>query len=408
MHYCRHCASALELPFIDLGHQPPSNAYLTHEQLDEAQCTYPLKVYTCTHCWLVQSPAHAAPNELFTEDYAYFSSMSQSCLTHARDYVTAMQARFGLDSGDLICEIASNDGYLLQYALADGMRILGVEPTAAAAQVARGKGIRTETRFFGTTPAAQLLDIYGPAALMPANNVLAHVPDINDFAAGFAVMLAPEGVATFEFPHLMSLLGGLQFDTIYHEHYSYLSLIAVTRILTQAGLRIFDVEELATHGGSLRVFACRERAAHETQPTVADFLRREEAAGLKSEVAYGTLQRAAETIKNDLLTFLIRESKAGRRVAGYGAAAKGNTLLNFSGVRRDLLSFVCDRAPLKQGRYLPGSHIPICSPEQLAKDHPDTVLILPWNIAAEVVQQQACVREWGGRFAVAVPEFRFL
>ena len=408
MHICRHCATPLSRVLIDLGHQPPSNAYLTAEALAKPEITYPMRVFVCESCWLVQLPAHAAAEELFTEDYAYFSSMSKSWLDHAKRYVSAMTERFGLTDSDLITEIASNDGYLLQYAKAEGLHVLGVEPTAAAAAAAREKEIETVEIFFGEQTARQLVDEYGQASLMPANNVLAHVPDINDFVAGFAVMLAPQGVATFEFPHLLSQLQGLQFDTIYHEHYSYLSLTAAKRILAEQGLRVFDVEELPTHGGSLRVYACHEGAEHRSSDAVEEFLKREEDAGLTSGAAYENLQPAAEKIKDDLLAFLIEEKRAGRSVAGYGAAAKGNTLLNFAGVRSDLLRFVCDLAPLKQGRYLPGSHIPISAPEALAEAKPDTVLILPWNIAPEITKSMTHIREWGGRFAVAVPELRFL
>lgn len=408
MHTCRHCDAPLARTLIDLGHQPPSNAYLAPEALSRSEITYPMRVFVCENCWLVQLPAHASAEELFTEDYAYFSSMSASWLAHSHDYVKAMTERFELGGDDLVTEIASNDGYLLQYAKAEGLPVLGVEPTAAAAAAAREKGVDTVEIFFGEKTAKQLAADHGQAALMPANNVLAHVPDINDFVAGFAAMLTPEGVATFEFPHLLSLLQGLQFDTIYHEHYSYLSLTAVQRILAAKGLRIFDIEELSTHGGSLRVFACHEGSSHDTSDAVAAFLTREKNAGLTDGSAYDALQPAAEKIKNDLLAFLIEEKRAGRTVAGYGAAAKGNTLLNFAGVREDLLPFVCDLAPLKQGRHLPGSHIPVRSPDALAEARPDTTLILPWNIAPEITKSMAHVRDWGGRFAVAVPELKFL
>lgn len=405
---CRHCTSPLELTLIDLGNHPPSNAYLTESMLDRPEITYPLKLFVCRNCWLVQLPAHVAAHELFTADYAYFSSMSDSWLAHSRLYVGRMAERFNLDAGSFVVEIASNDGYLLQFAKKRGIGVLGVEPTSAAAAAARQKGIQTEQVFFGRDEGRRIREQYGAADLMPANNVLAHVPDINDFVAGFAEVLAPGGVATFEFPHLLSLLKGLQFDTVYHEHYSYLSLTAVERILGVAGLRVFDIEELPTHGGSLRVFACHKGAEHRTGPAVAACRRREDDAGIRSEAGYRTLQPAAERIRDNLLRFLIGEKAAGRSVVAYGAAAKGNTLLNFAGVRSDLLSFVCDRAPLKQGRYLPGSHIPVRAPDALAEVRPDTVLILPWNIADEIIEAMSEVRDWGGRFAVAVPEMRLL
>lgn len=408
MHNCRHCAEPLDRVLIDLGHQPPSNAYLAPEALEQAETTYPMRVFVCENCWLAQLPSHATAEELFTEDYAYFSSMSDSWLNHARIYVDAMAQRFGLTHEHLVVEIASNDGYLLQYAKAIGLRVLGVEPTAAAAAAAREKNVETVEFFFGAETAKQLVSEYGHATLMPANNVLAHVPDINDFVAGFAVMLEREGIATFEFPHLLSLLEGLQFDTIYHEHYSYLSLTSVSRIMEAAGLRVFDIEELSTHGGSLRVFVCQEAASYQATKKVGEFLGREESAGLTTPVAYERLQTAAERIKDDLLQFLIGEKRAGRTVAAYGAAAKGNTLLNFAGVRSDLIPFVCDLAPLKQGRHLPGSHIPIRPPEVLDETKPETVLILPWNIAPEITKSMAHVRDWGGRFATAVPKLQSL
>lgn len=401
---CRHCGAMLDTVFADLGHHPPSNAYLAPDRLHTPELTFPLKVYVCEACWLVQVPAHAAAYELFTPDYAYFSSVSKSWVAHAAAYVAAMVERFRLSTNGFVIEVASNDGYLLQFVKERGIPCLGIEPTAMAAAAARNKGIRTEEIFLGEMTGRRVAERFGRADLVAANNVLAHVPDIDDFVRGIARLLAPEGVATFEFPHLMRLVEGLQFDTIYHEHYSYLSLAVVRRILAAAGLRVFDVEELTTHGGSLRVFACHVGAGYAPGEAVAGILAREEVVGITTRAFYTELQTKAEHIKDELLCFLIAEKRAGRTVAGYGAAAKGNTLLNFAGVRSDLLPFVVDAAPSKQGRHLPGSHIPILAPSVLDERRPDTVLILPWNIAAEVRSQLAHLAEKGTRFATAVPE----
>ena len=408
MHTCRHCATPLGAPFIDLGHQPPSNAYLSADGLDAPEVHFPLRAYICTTCWLAQLPAHAGAADLFTPDYAYFSSTSRGWLAHCEAYVAAMADRFGLGADSRVIEIASNDGYLLQFVAGRGIPCLGIEPTASTAAAARGRGIETLELFLGAGTGAQVAASHGQADLIPANNVFAHVPDINDFVRGIAALLKPQGVATFEFPHLLSQLEGLQFDTIYHEHYSYLSLTAAARVLAGAGLRVFDLEELPTHGGSLRLFVCHEGANHAEAPAVAAFRAREDTFGLSRAETYQSLQGEAERIKDDLVAFLIAEKRAGRSVAAYGAAAKGNTLLNFAGIKPDLLPYVCDAAPSKQGRFMPGSHIPIVAPDRLAETRPDTVLILPWNIAPEVAQSMAQVREWGGRFAIAVPSLTFL
>ena len=405
---CRHCGATLNHQVIDLGHQPPSNAYLAAAELDRPETYFPLKVFVCTNCWLVQLPAHAAASELFTPDYAYFSSTSKAWLEHSERYVDAMVARLGLGPQSLVIEVASNDGYLLQYVKDRGIRCIGIEPTSATARAARARGIETIELFLGEETGRSVAASHGRADLVIANNVLAHVPDINDFARGIAELMGPGAVVTFEFPHLLSLLEGHQFDTIYHEHFSYLSLTAVCQVLEMAGLRVFDVEELPSHGGSLRVFACRDHSVPALGPAVGAFLAREQAAGVTDLAAYARLQAEAERIKDELLTFLIAEKRAGRRVAGYGAAAKGNTLLNFAGVKPDLLPFVCDAAPSKQGRFMPGSHIPILGPDELDKDRPDTVMILPWNIAGEIVSSLGRVREWGGRFAIAVPRLTML
>ena len=351
----------------------------------------------------MQVPAHAAAAALFTPDYAYFSSVSQSFVAHAGRYVAAMVDRFALGPEHFVVEVASNDGYLLQFIQARKIPCLGIEPTASTAAAARARGICTREVFLGRETGEAVAAECGRADLVAANNVLAHVPDIGDFAAGVAALLKPEGVATFEFPHLARLVGGMQFDTIYHEHYSYLSLLAVERVLAGAGLRAFDVEELATHGGSLRVFACHAGAAHAEGPGLAGVRRDEAAAGVGTRAFYGGLQGEAERIRDELLTFLIGEKRAGRTVAAYGAAAKGNTLLNFAGVRPDLLPFVADAAPSKQGLFMPGSHIPIVAPDALSARRPDTVLILPWNIAAEISGRLAPLAAAGSRFATAVP-----
>lgn len=394
LHPCRHCGSPLTDEVIDLGHQPPSNAYLTPEQLALPEITYPLKVFVCTHCWLVQLPAHAAAEELFTPDYAYFSSTSSSWCAHAERFVAAAVEQLGLGPQSLVVELASNDGYLLQYMQQRGIPCLGIEPTHATAEAARAKGIETIERFFGVTLAAEL----EPADLVVANNVLAHVPDINDFVAGIARLLKPSGRASIEFPHLLRLLAGNQFDTIYHEHYSYLSLRVVQRIVTAAGLTVVDVEELPTHGGSLRVWLSHQGSATATS-AVEVVMAAEAAAGLETLAAYADFQHRAEAAKNDLLEFLLQAKREGRRVMGYGAAAKGNTLLNYAGIRADLLPAVADRAPSKQGKLLPGSHIPVISPEQLAAD---ALVVLPWNLMDELCQQLL-----GVELVTAIPELRY-
>ena len=381
-HSCRHCGTPLHHEVIDLGHQPPSNAYLTAEQLLGPEITYPLKVYVCSSCWLVQLPAHAAAEELFTADYAYFSSTSTSWCAHAERFVQAAVQRLGLGPESQVVELASNDGYLLQYVQQRSIPCLGIEPTHATAEVARAKGINTIERFFGVALAAEL----EPADLIVANNVLAHVPDINDFVAGIARLLKPQGRASIEFPHLLRLLEGNQFDTIYHEHYSYLSLKVVQRIVEAFGLSVVDVEELHTHGGSLRVWLAPEGVTQPTKAVVA-VLDGEDQAGLETLAAYAGFQQRAEASKYGLLEFLLQARREDTRVLGYGAAAKGNTLLNYAGVHADLLAAVADRATSKQGRFLPGSHIPVITPEQLSQLEPNKILVLPWNLIGELQLQ---------------------
>lgn len=401
---CRHCHAELSTTFLDLGSAPPSNAYLRAEQLRAPETWYPLRLLVCGTCRLVQTEDHAGREALFTDDYAYFSSYSTSWLEHARRYVDAMRERFALGRHSVVAEVAANDGYLLQYVQQAGIPCYGIEPTAGTAAAARAKGLEIVERFFGAALAGELAGQGRQVDLVAANNVLAHVPDINDFAAGFTRLLKPTGVASFEFPHLMRMVAQNQFDTAYHEHYSYLSLGAVQRIFASVGLQVFDVEELPTHGGSLRVFAQRADAAHQAcSERVGALLQAEQAAGMDGSAFYGGFQAAAERVKNEFLHFLVGAWRDGRRVAAYGAAAKGNTLLNFAGVRADLLPFVVDRNPAKQGRWLPGSRIPVVDESHLDAARPDYVVILPWNLRDEIAGQLQRVRGWGGRFVTAVP-----
>lgn len=404
---CRHCQAELSLPLVDLGTAPPSNAYLNQQMLHAPEKYFPLRVLVCTKCWLVQTEDYAGADELFSANYAYFSSFSTSWLQHAKQYVKGMAQRFDLNSSSLIVEVAANDGYLLQYAKAQGIPCLGIEPTTSTAEAARAKGIEIVEAFFGVTLAQQLTSQDKCADLTTANNVLAHVPDINDFVAGFEVLLKPDGVSTFEFPHLLRLVTENQFDTIYHEHYSYLSLTTVKQIFEKNGLSVFDVEELSTHGGSLRVYAQRmDTGLRELSQNVMSLLECEAAAGMNSIAFYSGFQEKANKVKNDLLVFLIEAKQAGKSVAGYGAAAKGNTLLNYAGVRADLLPYVVDRNPAKQDKFLPGCRIPIVVESYLKQNRPDYVVILPWNLHSEVVEQLAYIREWGGQFVTFVPSLK--
>ena len=406
---CRHCSQTLQLTFLDLGSAPPSNAYLRESKLREPENWFPLRVLVCTECWLVQTEDYTGREALFTSEYAYFSSFSASWLAHAQAYVQAMQQRLHLGEQSCVVEVASNDGYLLQYVKQAGITCYGIEPTASTANAALGLGLDVVERFFGVELAEELARDDRRADLIVANNVLAHVPDINDFVAGFACLLKPMGVATFEFPHLLRMVQGCQFDTVYHEHYSYLSLTAVQRIFAANGLVVVDVQEISTHGGSLRVFAARADCLVHPQATlegasrVAQILALEAKAGVLEERFYLDFQRQAMRIKCELLTFLLQCQADGVSVGAYGAAAKGNTILNFSGVRADLLPYVVDKNPAKQGQFLPGSRIPIVDETHLRAHQPDCVLILPWNLRDEVIAQLKYVREWGGKFVVAVP-----
>ena len=402
---CRHCNAELAVSFVDLGSAPPSNAYLTEDALHRPEAWYPLRVAVCGDCLLVQTADFAAFDTLFDENYAYFSSFSATWLKHAEAYVEMATARLALGLSSNVVEIAANDGYLLQYVKARNIPCLGVEPTASPAGAARKKGIEIVEAFFGTELACSLAKDGKSADLMIANNVLAHVPDINDFVSGFPVLLKPQGVATFEFPHLAQLIRHNQFDTIYHEHFSYLSLRTVSRIFERCGLRIFDVEEIPTHGGSLRVFA--ERADTGKRPAanaVKSVLEAEREAGLDGLTGYTGFQERAERTKDAFVRFLLETRQAGQSVAAYGAAAKGNTLLNFAGIRPDFIPFVVDRNPQKQGKFMPGSRIPIVAEDELRSARPDYIVILPWNLSDEIMDQLAYARAWGARFVTAIPE----
>lgn len=409
MMQCRHCGHTLQHPFLDLGSAPPSNAYLTKEGLGAPEMWFPLRVLVCDQCWLVQTEDHAGRDALFSRDYAYFSSFSSSWLAHSERYVERMVARFGLDRNSCVVEVAANDGYLLQYVQSRAIPCYGIEPTASTAAAARAKGLQIEEAFFGVALAERLIGQGRSADLTAANNVLAHVPEINDFVQGFARLLKPQGVSTFEFPHLLRMVHECQFDTAYHEHYSYLSLHAVRTVFEANRLTVFDVEELPTHGGSLRVYAQRtDTGAHPVDPAVADVLEWEKTAGLLSTTFYADFMRQPSRIVRELLLFLIEAAQAGKTIGAYGAAAKGNTLLNFAGVRPHLLPYVVDINPAKQGKYMPGSQIPIVAEAHLRHHRPDYVLILPWNLREEVTQQLAYIRDWGGQFVTAIPTLKVI
>jgi SAM-dependent methyltransferase len=401
---CRHCSEPLTLQMADLGTSPPSNSYVTAEDLASPEKWYPLKVFVCTKCRLAQTADFVDRQECFSSNYAYFSSCSSTWVAHAETYAREMIRRLGLGASSLVVEIASNDGYLLKNFVAAGIPCYGIEPTESTAAAARALGIDVVPDFFGLELAGRLVSERGQADLLAANNVLAHVPDINDFVAGVAVLLKPGGVATFEFPHLMRLLGRNYFDTIYHEHFSYLSLHAVKSVFHKARLDVTDVEELETHGGSLRVYASRADQSPVESPRVAEFLAREVSAGLLEDAVYLKYQERIDNVKDRFLEFLIAEKRAGRKVAAYGAAAKGNTLLNYAGIKGDLLRFVADRSPGKIGKFLPGSRISILDEDHLRTEKPDTIVILPWNLREEISVQLAYAREWCTRFAVALPE----
>lgn len=404
--YCRHCNSQLEHVFLDLAYAPPSNAYLNIGDLNKPEQYYPLKLFVCDHCWLVQTDDYTDAGDLFSDNYAYFSSVSKSWLTHAAQYVEMITSKLSLNQSSFVIEVAANDGYLLKNFVEANIPCLGVEPTASTAEAAEKLGIPIRREFFGQAFAKNLISEGKLADLILGNNVYAHVPDINDFTAGLKTVLKPNGTVTLEFPHLMRLIEHTQFDTVYHEHFSYLSLHAVIEIFKTSGLRVYDVEELPTHGGSLRVYGCHSESALANKISVSKLLAEEARRGLCAIDTYCDFQSMANQIKNDLIVFLIKQKQLGKKVAAYGAAAKGNTLLNYAGIKSDLLPFVCDAAPSKQGKYLPGTHIPILHPDELRNQKPDLILILPWNIQEEVMEQLAYIREWGGRFVVAVPKIQ--
>lgn len=400
---CRHCGAPLEEVFVDLGMSPIANDNIPNDRASAMEPFFPLTAMVCGECFLVQLLDYEAAENMFDEDYAYFSSYSTSWLEHARLYVEAMTERLGLDEGSKVVELASNDGYLLQYFREREIPVLGVEPTASTAAVAREKGIPTVEEFFGVAVAERLAE-EGQADLLLGNNVLAHVPDIQDFVKGLSLLLSPTGVLTMEFPHLLRLIEGNQYDTIYHEHFSYLSLAVVKGIFAGHGLRVFDVQELSTHGGSLRVFACHEASSHETTPAVQALLEVEDREGLTSLEAYAAFRERVINTKNTLLEFLIQARREGKKVAAYGAPGKGNTLLNYCGIREDLIAFAVDRNPFKHGRFCPGTHIPIFPVDKVDEEKPDYLVILPWNLTDEIVKQMAYTREWGCKFVRPIPE----
>jgi len=403
---CRFCGTGLRHTFVDLGMSPLCQTHITPEQLNHMEPFYPLRAYVCHECFLVQLEEYVAPNDIFSE-YAYFSSYSDSWVEHARRYAEAMIERFHLGASSQVVEIASNDGYLLQHFVKRGVPVLGVEPAANVAKVAVEKGIPTTVRFFGTETAKAISAEHGKADLLLGNNVLAHVPNINDFVGGMKVLLKPDGVITMEFPHLYRLMDQNQFDTIYHEHFSYLSFMTVEKVFAAHGLTLFDVEELGTHGGSLRIFG--RHAENSALPVTAranELRKREINEGFAKLETYSTFTEKVKETKRGLLEFLINAKRAGKTIVGYGAPGKGNTLLNYCGIRQDFMDYTVDRSPYKQGKYTPGTHIPILSPDRIRETKPDYVLILPWNLKDEISQQMAYIREWGGKFVTPIPEVR--
>ena len=405
---CRHCDFLLEHIFLDLGLAPATNAYLIESDLCKEEKVFPLKLFVCTQCWLVQTEVFVRPSELFSSNYAYFSSTSKSWLNHASCYVDKMCARFKLNTKSHVIEIASNDGYLLKNFIALKIPCLGIEPTSSTAEAAEALGIPVLREFFDSKLGTLLLKENKQADLVLGNNIYAHVPDINDFTIGLKKILKPNGVITLEFPHLLRLLEENQFDTVYHEHFSYLSLHTVSIIFKKAGLKIWDVDKLLTHGGSLRVYGCHSDNPKKMTDFAKEVLADEQNKGLMEISTYQRFQARADRVKKDFLRYLNELKCSGKRVAAYGAAAKGNTLLNYAGINSDLLPYVCDAAPSKQGKYMPGSHIPILPPSKLREDKPDIILILPWNLKAEVISQNAYVHEWGGKFVTVMPQIRVI
>jgi hypothetical protein len=406
---CRFCKSELSDVFIDLINSPASNSFLTKEELNEPEIFFPLKVYTCHTCFLVQIEEYKKSDAIFDNDYVYFSSYSTSWLAHARRYTEKMISRFNFNEHSKVIEIASNDGYLLQYFHEKNIPVLGIEPTANTAEVAINKGIETITEFFGVKLAKELVSKGIKASLLLGNNVLAHVPDIVDFVSGMKILLKEDGVITMEFPHLMQLVDNNQFDTIYHEHFSYLSFYTVKQIFESCGLSLFDVEEIPTHGGSLRIYAKHEEdAGKEISQNVADLVDKEIAKGMNKPAYYQNFQQKALQVKLNFTEFLIKQKKEGKKVAAYGAAAKGNTLLNYCGIKNDLIEFVADANPHKQNKFLPASHIPVVSEDLLKQAKPDFVIIFPWNIKEEVMKQLSYIKDWNGKFAVPIPQLEVI
>ena len=405
---CRHCQNNLEYLFLDLGFAPPSNAYRSKDDLNKAELNYPLRIMVCDRCWLVQTEDFVDADEMFSPEYAYFSSTSISWLEHAAKYSKMIQKKLDLDTKSLVIEIASNDGYLLKNFVKSGIPCIGIEPTKGTADAAQELNIPVHCDFFNSTLADKLVNEDKKSDLVIGNNVYAHVPDINDFTLGLKKILKPHGTITLEFAYLLNLIQQNEFDTVYHEHFSYLSLHAVKSIFERVGLQIYDVEELSTHGGSLRIYGCHQQIGFDTKDRVNEQLQKEEDMGLLELETYVHFQKQAERVKNKLLDFLNEQKMHGKSVAGYGAAAKGNTLLNYAGVKPDLLSFVCDAAPSKQGKYLPGSNIPIFLPDHIKAQKPDFILILPWNITEEITKQLSYVKDWGCKFVRAIPKLEII
>jgi 2-polyprenyl-3-methyl-5-hydroxy-6-metoxy-1,4-benzoquinol methylase len=406
---CRHCSEPVSLIFSDLGTTAPSNSYLSKDDINKPEARYPLKVLVCENCWLTQTQDFASADDLFTSKYAYFSAFSSSWLSHCENFVTSVIKRFGLSEESLVVEVAANDGYLLQYVDKANIPCLGIEPTNATAEAAREKGIEVIGDFFGVGLAQTLLADNKQADLLIANNVLAHVPDINDFVSAFTTLLKPTGIATFEFPHLCELISNSQFDTIYHEHFSYLSFTSVCRVFAHNGLQVFDVEQLTTHGGSLRIYAQRiDSKVHQVEGSVSKLLMMESKLGVCTNEYYSNFETKTKAIKIEFVNFLNRACESGKSVAAYGAAAKGNTLMNYCGVDRSLIDYVVDKNPHKQGMYMPGSKIPIVDEDHLKQNKPDYIVIFPWNLVSEIVHQLDYARYWGAKFVVAIPTLKTL
>ncbi len=403
---CRHCNSPDTHLLIDLGSAPPSNTYLSSLDLDWEELYFPLAVMVCHECWLIQTTNVVSPRELFSPDYAYFSSVSSTWQIHVQEYVKSIVNRQSLDKESLVVEIGSNDGTLLEHFIPLGIPCLGIEPTISTSSAAIQKGIPVLQKFFCKELVGEIIERHGKPSLIIGNNVYAHTPNINNFTAGLKNLLNPHGSITLEFPHSQMMLDGVQFDTIYHEHFSYLSLYTVSQIFAGHGLRVYDVEKIPTHGGSLRIYACHQDSPRRESDAVSDLLNEEKASGMREPNTYLTFARKAHNVKTELQKFLSEQIRIGKKIVGYGAAAKGSTLLNFSKVTPDLIPYICDASPAKQGKFMPGSHIPILAPDIIADDKPDFIILLPWNISEELTSQLSFIREWGGKFVIAIPEVK--